>query len=45
VYELKREPFLTAVLGHAPTQLQASRIAETRLATRAGQHDGDAQQV
>jgi Cyclic nucleotide-binding domain len=41
VYELKREPFLTAVLGHAPTHLQASRIAETRLATRAGPQDGD----
>jgi Cyclic nucleotide-binding domain/Major Facilitator Superfamily len=45
VYELKREPFLTAVLGHAPTRLQASRIAETRLATRAGRQDGDTQQA
>jgi hypothetical protein len=43
VYELKREPFLTAVLGHAPTHLQASRIAETRLAARGSQHDGDPQ--
>jgi MFS family permease len=45
VYELKREPFLTAVLGHAPTHLQASRIAETRLATRGSPHDGDPQQA
>ncbi len=41
VYELKREPFLTAVLGHAPTRLQASRIAQTRLATRGSMTDGD----
>jgi MFS family permease len=41
VYELKREPFLTAVLGHAPTRLQASRIAETRLATRGSMTDSD----
>jgi hypothetical protein len=33
VYELHREPFLTAVLGHAPTQHQANRIADARLAT------------
>ncbi len=33
VYELNRELFLTAVLGHAPTQRQADRIADTRLAT------------
>lgn len=33
VYKLDREPFLTAVLGHAPTQRQADRIADTRLAT------------
>jgi MFS family permease len=32
VYKLDREPFLTAVLGHAPTQRQADRIADTRLA-------------
>jgi MFS family permease len=32
VYELDREPFLTAVLGHAPTLRQADRIAEARLA-------------
>jgi len=31
VYELNRDPFLTAVLGHAPTQRQADRIAEARL--------------
>jgi Na+/melibiose symporter-like transporter len=33
VYRLEREPFLTAVLGHAPTHRQAGRIADTRLAT------------
>jgi MFS family permease len=33
VYKLDREPFLTAVLGHAPTQRQAHRIADTRLAS------------
>jgi MFS family permease len=32
VYELNREPFLTAVLGHAATQRHAGRIADTRLA-------------
>ena len=37
VYELHREPFLTAVLGHAPTQRQANRIADTRLATGGAQ--------
>jgi hypothetical protein len=31
VYELNRDPFLTAVLGHAPTQRQADRIADARL--------------
>src|SRR5258708_33312664 len=35
VYELNREPFLTAVLGHAPTLRQADRIADARLATGA----------
>ena len=35
VYELDRDPFLTAVLGHAPTQRQAGRIADTRLAAGA----------
>jgi MFS family permease len=41
VYELDRDPFLTAVLGHAPTQRQADRIADTRLAAGAepGSHD------
>lgn len=33
VYELHRDLFLTAVLGHAPTQRQANRIADVRLAT------------
>ncbi len=32
VYRLGRDSFLTAVLGHAPTRRQASRIADTRLA-------------
>lgn len=32
VYKLAREPFLTAVLGHAATQRQALGIAEARLA-------------
>jgi hypothetical protein len=41
VYELDREPFLTAVLGHAPTQRQADRIADTRLATGAAPVDGN----
>jgi MFS family permease len=35
VYELDRDPFLTAVLGHPPTQRQADRIADTRLAAGA----------
>jgi len=44
VYELGREPFLAAVLGHAPTLGQADRIADVRLATRAprGHRDGSA---
>jgi len=33
VYRLDREPFLTAVLGHAATHQQAGRIADARLAT------------
>ena len=41
VYELDRDPFLTAVLGHAPTQRQADRIADTRLATDAAPADSD----
>ena len=45
VYELKRAPFLTAVLGHAPTYLQASRIADTRIATHSSPPDGDPQQA
>jgi MFS family permease len=35
VYKLAREPFLTAVLGHAPTQRQADRIADARLTANA----------
>ena len=44
VYELDREPFLTAVPGHAPTLRQADRIAGARLATGAppGDRDGSA---
>jgi len=44
VYELGREPFLAAVLGHAPTFRQADRIADARLATRAppGHRDSSA---
>jgi len=41
VYELSREPFLTAVLGHAATQRQADRIAEARLATGAVPGNGE----
>ncbi len=41
VYKLDRDPFLTAVLGHAPTQRQADRIAGTRLATDATPADND----
>jgi len=42
VYALDREPFLTAVLGHAPTQRQADRIVDAMLATGAAPVDGDA---
>ena len=41
VYELNRDPFLTAVLGHAPTQRQADSIADTRLATGAAPGNTD----
>jgi hypothetical protein len=41
VYKLDREPFLTAVLGHAPTQRQANRIADARLATSDAPADGN----
>jgi len=41
VYKLDREPFLTAVLGHAPTQRQADRIADARLATGTEPLDGN----
>lgn len=41
VYELGREPFLAAVLGHAPTLRQADRIAEARLAAGAPPGDRD----
>jgi len=32
VYRLDRDPFLTAVIGHAPTRRQADRIVAVRLA-------------
>ena len=35
VYKLAREPFLTAVLGHAATQRQALDVTEARLAADA----------
>ena len=41
VYELSRELFLTAVLGHAATQRQADRIADARLAAGAAPGNGD----
>lgn len=41
VYALDREPFLTAVLGHAPTQRQADRIVDAMLTTDAAPVDGD----
>jgi hypothetical protein len=34
-YRLAREPFLTAVLGHAATQRQAEGIADAQLAADA----------
>jgi hypothetical protein len=40
VYELNRDLFMTAVVGHAATQRRADDIAETRLAT-GGATDGD----
>jgi MFS family permease len=40
VYALSREPFLTAVLGHAATHRQADRIADARLATGAAPGGG-----
>jgi MFS family permease len=42
VYRLNRDPFLTAVLGHAATQRLADRIADTRLATGAAPGSSDA---
>ena len=42
VYKLDREPFLTAVTGHAPTQRQADHIAGTRLATGTSPADTEA---
>jgi hypothetical protein len=40
VYELHRDLFLTAVLRHAPTQRQADRIANARLAAGGAPGDG-----
>jgi hypothetical protein len=41
VYQLDRDLFLTAVLGHAPTRRQADRIAAARLATEAAPRHPD----
>jgi CRP-like cAMP-binding protein len=41
VYALRREPFLTAVCGHAATQRQADRIADARLAAGAAPGSGE----
>jgi MFS family permease len=41
VYTLDREPFLTAVVGHAPTQRQADRIVDAMLTPDAVPVDGD----
>jgi CRP-like cAMP-binding protein len=41
IYKLDRDPFLTAVTGHAPTQRQADHIADTRLATGGAPTDND----
>ena len=41
VYALSREPFLTAVCGHAATQRQADRIADARLAAGAAPGSGE----
>ena len=41
VYALNREPFLTAVCGHAATQRQADRIADARLAAGAAPGSGE----
>jgi CRP-like cAMP-binding protein len=40
VYRLAREPFLTAVLGHAATQRQALDVTEARLAADAARSGG-----
>jgi hypothetical protein len=42
VYELAREPFLTAVIGHATTQRRADGIAAARLAADTRDHDAQA---
>jgi Cyclic nucleotide-binding domain/Major Facilitator Superfamily len=39
VYRLAREPFLTAVLGHAATQRQAHTIADAQLAADAARNN------
>jgi len=43
VYALSREPFLTAVCGHAATQRQADRIADARLAAGTARGGGETQ--
>jgi len=42
VYALSREPFLTAVCGHAATQRHADRIADARLSARAAPGSAEA---
>jgi MFS family permease len=44
VYELHRDLFLTAVVGHAPTQRRADSIAGARLATGGAQGNGHAKE-
>jgi hypothetical protein len=39
MYQLAREPFLTAVLGHAATQRQADTLIDARLAADAARGD------
>ena len=45
VYELSREPFLTAVLGHSATRVQASRIASARLAIGTARGNGSSSRL
>ncbi len=45
VYELSREPFLTAVLGHSATRVQASRIASAWLAIGTARGNGSSSRL